>query len=344
MSLSMRLLAYLVLVALGAASACSSCRREPVRPVDASRDVVVAFYTGVSAMQTSQEILARQQLDRVIELAPEEPAGWANVGLLLLRQQDIDQASQRLAKAAELAPKSAEIQRLQALASSRQGNLVQAIGHWRRALELDPNDLEAAYALALETERQGGQEHDAEAQRILEQLLKRSDNLAARVELARIAAKRGDSAALESALAPLVAASKAWSPAAQTQLTEIVGTPADNPRATATRVTFFKNLLLREPVYRAALADVSTPRAEVGQPLMRFLVLKNPDPQPAAPDNALTFAVEPLAAATDGSSVVGPLWLTGEGNPLLFTGGAEGVQLLQAPTGGRGPACPPKRA
>jgi Flp pilus assembly protein TadD len=326
MSLSMRPLAYFVLAALGAASACSSCRREPTPAAEAPRDVVIAFYTGVSAMQTSQEILARQQLDRVVELAPEEPAGWANVGLLLLRQQDIEQASQRLAKAAELAPRSAHIQRLQALASSRQGNLVQAIGHWRRALELDPNDLEAAYALALDTERQGGQEHDAEAQRILEQLLKRSDNLAARVELARIAAKRGDSAALQSALSPLGDASKGWSPAAQSQLAEIVGAPGDNPRAVATRVTFLKNLLLREPTYRAALAEVSTPRAEVGQPLMRFLVLKNPDPQPAAPDGTLTFTVEPVPAALEGSSIVVPLWLTGEGNPVLVAGGAHGVR------------------
>ncbi len=44
-------------------------------------------------MQTSQEVLARQQFERVMELAPEEPAGWANLGLLLLRQQDIEQAS-----------------------------------------------------------------------------------------------------------------------------------------------------------------------------------------------------------------------------------------------------------
>jgi cytochrome c-type biogenesis protein CcmH/NrfG len=330
MPLSMRPLAYFVFATLAAASACSSCRREPAPPVEARRDVVVAFYTGVSAMQTSQEVLARQQLDRVVELAPEEPAGWANVGLLLLRQQDIEQASQRLARAAELAPRSGEIQRLQALAASRQGNLVEAIGHWRRALELDPNDLEAAYALALETERQGGQEHDAEAQRILEQLLARSDNLAARVEFARLAAKRGDTTTLRSALTPLVAASKAWSPAAQTQLTEIVAAPADNPRATATRVTFLKNLLLREPTYRAALADVSTPRAEVGQPLMRFLVLKNPDPQPAVPDNALTFAVEPVSGAPEGSSIVVPFWLTGEGNPVLVAGGARGVQQLPA--------------
>ena len=33
---------------------------------------------------------------------PEEPAGWANLGLLLLRQQELEQGAQRLARAAEL--------------------------------------------------------------------------------------------------------------------------------------------------------------------------------------------------------------------------------------------------
>jgi cytochrome c-type biogenesis protein CcmH/NrfG len=327
---SSRLLRGFVLFALAAASSCSSCRREAVPQQQASQEVVVAFYTGVSAMQTSQEVLAREQLERVVAAAPDEPAGWANVGLLLLRQQDLDEAVKRLNRAAELAPDNGEIQRLQALAASRQGNLPQAIAHWRRAMEIDPNDREAAYSLALEIERQGGPEHDAEAQRILEQLLARSENLAARVELARLSAKRGDSAALKKAIAPLDAASKAWSPAAQEQLSEVSKLSGENARGAATRVIFLKNVLLREPAYRAALAEVTTPRAEVGAPLMRFVRLRNPDPQPAASDPSLSFAIAPIPDATGNAALVGPLWLTGEGNPLLFAAGTNGVQLLGA--------------
>jgi hypothetical protein len=254
------------------------------------------------------------------------------VGLLLLRQQDLEEAVKRLNRAAELAPDNGEIQRLQALAASRQGNLPQAIAHWRRAMQIDPNDREAAYSLALETERQGAPEHDAEAQRILEQLLARSENLAARVELARLAAKRGDAAALKNAIAPLGAASNAWSPAAQEQLGEVSKLSGENARAAATRVIFLKNVLLREPAYRAALAEITTPRAEVGAPLMRFVALKNPDPQPAASDQSLAFTIAPVPGATGKASLVGPLWLTGEGDPLLFAAGTSGVQLLGAPT------------
>ena len=82
----------------------AGCHRQPAISGEAYREAVVAFYTGLAALQTSQEVLARQQLERVISLAPNEPSAWANAGLLLLRQQDLDGASERLKKAAELAP------------------------------------------------------------------------------------------------------------------------------------------------------------------------------------------------------------------------------------------------
>ena len=104
-----------------------ACRHEVELPEAAYREAVSAFYTGLAALQTSQEVLARQKLERVIEIAPAEPAGWANLGLLLMRQQEIDEAAVKLAKAAELAPRSAPIERLLALAESRRGKLPEAI-------------------------------------------------------------------------------------------------------------------------------------------------------------------------------------------------------------------------
>jgi hypothetical protein len=306
-------------VAIGLGCSRCSTTRTPETPPTVYREAVTAFYVGLSAMQTTQEVLARQQFDRVVALVPQEPAGWANLGLLLLRQQDLDQGAVQLTRAAELAPDSAAVQKLLALADSRRGKLPEAIAHWRRALQLDLQDREAAYALALEIERQAGPDSDAEAQRVLEQLLGRSDNLAARIESMRIAAKRGDAAALKAATAPLAEISSRWPLEAQEHLKTLMTAAADNPRAAAVRVTFLKNTLLRDPVYRAALADVSTPRAEVGQPIERFLRLPNPDSQPAAPDEALTFKVEPLPDARPGAWWVGAIWPPDSGNPTIAT-------------------------
>jgi len=316
-----------MVAALLAASGCSSCRREPEIPPGSYREAVTAFYTGLAAMQTTQEVLARTKFDRVVALVPHEPAGWANLGLLLLRQQEIEQGAEKLTKAAALAPDSAAIQRLLALAESRRGNLPAALTHWRRALEIDPDDLEAAYSLALETERQGGADHDAEAQHLLEQLIARRDNLAARLEVVRLAAKRGDGAALRAAAGPLSKAAAAWSPQAQDQLRAVLTTAEANPRAAATRVAFLKNFLLREPIYRVALAEVTTPREEVGQPLMRFLRMKNPDPQPAPADQTLKFMIGLAAGVPVGAKWIAPISLTGEGNDVIATADAAAVHI-----------------
>ena len=146
----------------------------------------------------------------------------------------------------------------------------------------------------------------------------------------RIAAKRGDQAALTSALAPLAEASKAWSPEAQEQLKQLRDTAAANPKAAATRVAFLKNFLLREPAYRLALAELTTPREEVGRPLTRFLRLRNPEPQPAAPDTTLAFAVAPVEGASP-VQWVGAVWLTGEGDPVIASAGAAGIRVSSLP-------------
>src|SRR5437868_10309499 len=88
----------LALAAALAAASCGSCRG-PAVPDATYREAVTAFHTALAALETSQEPLARQKLDRVIALVPQEPAGWANLGLLLLRQQETGPAKERLSKA-----------------------------------------------------------------------------------------------------------------------------------------------------------------------------------------------------------------------------------------------------
>ena len=112
------------------------CRRKPAVPEATYRQAVTAFYVSLAAMQTSQDVLARNELERVLQLVPDEAAAWANLGLLLLRQQQFDEAAQRLDKAAALAPRNAAIERLRGLNESRNGHLDRSIAHWRRAIEI----------------------------------------------------------------------------------------------------------------------------------------------------------------------------------------------------------------
>jgi Tfp pilus assembly protein PilF len=312
------------LLACLSAAGCSSCRRSLEVPDAVYREAVSAFYTGLAALQTSQEPLARQKFERVTAIVPEEPAAWANLGLLFLRQQELDTARERLSKAAELAPDNAPIQGLLGLVESRKGNPAEAIAHWKRAIELDPGDLRSAFALGQETARQGGDAHEAEAQQVFAGIVTRSGNLAARLELARLAAKRGDRQGLQQALGPLGGQSKGWPPEAQAQLAAVQSAAAGDPRAAATRITFLKNVLQRVPDYRLAYSAVTTPLEALGQPLMQLIALKNPDPHPAPADEALTFTVErmPGDAAWAGTFSAG-----GEGSPAVITAGPTGLAL-----------------
>ena len=295
-----------ITIALAAAFATgAACRRAPRVPDATYRQAVTAFYVSLAAMQTSQDLHARTELDRLVQLVPEEPAGWANLGLLLLRQQQTDEGAAQLAKAFELAPRNAAIARLMALAESRRGNLPEAARHWRRAMELDSNDLKAPYALALELERQGGPANEAEAQRLLDALASRSGNLAARLELARLAAKRGDANVLGTAVAALAQSAAAWPADAQQRLQAVRQAAEGNPAAATTPVIFLKNVLIRDPEYRAAFAAVSTPHSEVGEPLLRFVVLPNPAPQPAPADDQLAFSIDSTVVATPATAWAG---------------------------------------
>src|SRR4030095_13603652 len=96
-------------------------------------------------------------------------------------------------------------------------------------------------------------------------------------------------------------------------------------------ITFLKNVLLREPAYRSALADVSTPLAEVGRPVLRFLRLENPAPQPAPADEGLMFTVGSVQDPQPNASWIGAIALDGTGNPVVVTAGSAGVHVPGAP-------------
>jgi hypothetical protein len=267
--------------------------------------------------------------------------------LLLLRQQQIDEAAAQLAKASELAPRNAAIEHLLALTESRKGNLQESIRHWRRAIELEPADLKAPYALAQELERLGGADNEAEAQRLLDALATRSGNLAAQLEFARVAAKRNDAAALSKALKALSQISSSWPADAQERLKAVRQAAQGKTAAATTPVIFLKNVLIREPTYRAALAAVSTPRSEVGEPLVRFVALQNPEPQPAPADEQLAFSTDSSTTlALPGTSWAGAVWLSGDGRATLAAAGPRDLRLATGVTvqmpGGQtvGPAGP----
>src|ERR1700679_3348211 len=132
-------------------------------------------------------------------MASGEPAGWANWGVLALRQRKLDVAAQRMERARKLAPDNNQIYQLLGLLESNRGNSANAIADWRKAVEINPSNYRAAYQLAEGVERQSGANGDSEYQRLIEKILvAQPDNWAAQLERARVAAKSGDAGTLKS--------------------------------------------------------------------------------------------------------------------------------------------------
>jgi Flp pilus assembly protein TadD len=260
---------------------------------------------------------------------PQEPAAWANLGLLALRRTAFDLAAERLQRARTLSPESSEMQVLSGLLESMQGRLEEARAYLERAVALNPHHLKALYALAQLIEQQGGEHSLAEVQRLLTQLLAaQPDNLAVWLEMARVAAKRDDMQTLQGSIAHLAGQASTWPPVAREQLRAVQAvTTQGNPNRAAQHVMMLKNVLGREAAYRQSRDAIHTPVGQEGEVIPHFLRLPSPQARPAAPDTALRFAVEQLAGGGGPWTWINAMALDSEGTPAVLLAHRHEVQL-----------------
>jgi Flp pilus assembly protein TadD len=302
----------------------------PSRKPDAQ--VVSAFYVGLAALQVGDDVRADSKLSQLTQLAPDEPAGWANWGLLALRQRNFEAAAERLERARSLAPDNDQIYYLIGLLESNRGRSTEAIAALRKAIELNPKNLIATYKLAEEIEQQGGENSEAEFQKLIERILQvEPSNLAARLELARIAAKRGDAEMLRQAVAKISENSTTWPDEVKEQL-NLLQTAANGPdlKAATTRIAFLRNVLVRVPAYRQSLASIKPSPGEEAQPLTAFLSFQTPAFEPSPPDLGLTFVTEEKGVdIPSGWTWAGAFWPNGEGAPSVVVANGRDVRIDQ---------------
>ena len=291
---------------------------------------ISAFYVGLSALQVGNDTLADSSLEQATQIAPGEPAAWADWGILALRQRNFDSATERFNRAVKLIPQNSRIYFLLGLLNSARGDSQAAIDYYRKSVNLDGKDPRAIYALALAIERQGGAGSEDEFQDLIEQILAiRSDNLAALVELCRISAKRGDWPTLHSAIQRIVAQSSAWPPDVKQALIALqAAASGSNPGAAALRSVFLRNVLMRVPAFRSSLTEIRLADGDEAQLFTQFLRLPSPPSTPAPPDTAITFIAQPIREfGSDQWDWIGSLSLSGEGAPTIAVANAHQVRL-----------------
>ncbi|HEY6332503.1 MAG TPA: FG-GAP-like repeat-containing protein, partial [Blastocatellia bacterium] len=336
----------LSLVILGVA-----CHRTAKLPDPGSqqyRDACRAFYVGLAALQAGDDRRAEDELTKATQLAPGEPAAWADLGILSLKDRDFDPAAKRLEKAADLSPDNSRIIQAQANLASSRGDHTAATKYLRQVIKLDPKNLKAIYSLAEELETQGGNSNELEAQQLMRSIVDmQPDNLAVLLELTRLAAKRGDTATLQSTISRMSSDTASWPRQAREQLLTLQSAAAGSDmRLTGQRVAFLRNVLVSFAGYRTSLSAVKLPTGETNEPFIRFIKLPSPSPSPAAMDEGLTFNTEPIPefAATKWSWA-GTISLNGEGSPVPVVANGSQVRLKgQTLTFPGGPSSTPPTA
>jgi tetratricopeptide (TPR) repeat protein len=268
------------------------------------------FHVGVAAMDAgNRDDLARRKLERAVELIPDEPAGWANLGLLNLRAQKLEEAARDLERARQLAPDSGEVEALLGYLAKQQGRLPEAVAHFRKAVAKEPRDLILLYALAQTVSAEGGPDSQAEYQQLLLQILDvEPNNLKVLVEAAKAAFQRQDRPALDKLLARLGRLAPVWDPDARQKLKDVHRSIQGAPQDVVLDLIVLGNVLKKEHGYSGDAAALEPPRGAMTMALQHFLRLPPPHPTPAPPDRDLAFAVVPWAAAEPVAAVDRGRW------------------------------------
>ena len=300
-----RPLLIVAILLLVAATGYLSLRRAGALPGPGStvyQETVSAFYVGLAALEVG-ELLddAEAALRRASELIPEEPATWANLGVLHLRRGEFEDAARYLGQAQSLAPASSEIAMLLGILDTLEGRLDAGVAHLRRAIELDPTNTRALYKLAAEVERAGDDGSDAEAQALFAEILTLDpDNLAVLVERARLGIKRENIDVLRETLTRLGTLGDTWPPAATQQYQALERAAAEADFALARpSVTRLGNVLRSVPAFRTDLSRVSGSDT-IADPVERFLALVPPRATPSPLDADLAFAAQPIDTGQSG--------------------------------------------
>jgi Tfp pilus assembly protein PilF len=323
----------ILLALLFAIGGCRTGNTLPAKSSPEYNELVRTFYVGLAALEVGHDVQADAKLAQFTQLAATEPAGWANWGLLALRQRNYDTAAERLQRARTLAADNSNIHYLIGLLESSRGNTSQAIAELRKAVELDQTNLIATYKLAEEIEREGAEKSAEEFQNLIQKILAaQPDNLAALVELSRAAAKRGDAETLKTTVEKITARSSAWPDEVREQVTALdAATKSGDMRAAATRTGFLRNVLVRVPEYRRNLSAIKPPPGEEAIPLRQFLKLEPPVFTAAPPDTGITFKPQSMTAAVE-SDWIGAISLSGAGSPVIVTTTGREVRLASGAT------------
>ena len=178
-----------VFLAIALALATQSCRSKPAS-VD---DLFTARTLGLTYLQRNQLPEAEVQFKKLVDLAPNDPAGYANLGLTYFQGGPFQEAEERLVRARELDPSSTEVGLMLAKLYSVTGRTTEARATLEKLRASAKGDAHVLYALAdLDARSADGASQSRYEARLREVLAASPANLAVRLKLLDVLIRRGE--------------------------------------------------------------------------------------------------------------------------------------------------------
>ncbi len=282
--------------------------------------IVSAFFAGVSAMEVGEDLRAAAKLTLVTELAPEEPAAWANLALMAMRRNEPDVAFEHLERALELDPENSEILLLAAAHARMTGDSDAQLRNLRRVVSVDSLNLRALFAII----EMLPEDSDERLLSMRNLGITAPENTAVLLHQLQQSASSG---ALDLELLNIFG-SFTWGEDVRGQI-ELLQRASSDEEA-ARQLGFLRNILLTEPRYRQDLAEARVPDERVGDPVTRFIRLENPSSSPAPRDDSLQIVADQQLMVSDTSQEwIAAIALGNEALPAVFYAGADLVKTLR---------------
>ncbi|GAB4453286.1 MAG: hypothetical protein OHK0029_05820 [Armatimonadaceae bacterium] len=262
-------------------------------------EAVSSFFAGTIALATDDKDRREAFLQKATELAPGEPAAWANLALAYVVSAKPEEASAAITKAKALAPENAEVLIAEGFVLRSQGKFAEALERFRSAAEKDPQNLKVLWLVAEVADQARIENAEALRQEMYQRILEvRPDNVPTLIEAVRLAAETKATDQVRQYVQRLGERQATFTDRAKTQYKAIqAAAQSGDLRKVAIGATMLRNALNPTAGFRSSKREVSFNSEVIGEPVDRLLVMQNPPPSPAAPDTQLQYRAESVGGA-----------------------------------------------
>lgn len=312
---------------------CSDSDESATSDASMYEQAVSDFYMSLGASQTDQIRFAFNKMNDVAQAYPEEPAAWANLGVYAMRQGNFDLAKDRIDRAIELLPSNVDLLYLGGLITSRQGDLSSAIELLKRAVSAEPGHIRANYALVQELERQDDVANADEIIELLEVLNHLiPENQVVQLELIRVGVKERNLSLAEKYLQQFEEHINHSDPVIRDQFVTVKTLfDEQNFIDLSLELSFLRSGLESTSQFQQDLLQIQLPSTDVGFLIPQFLHLPIPEVSVSSPDLMMRFEKLPIDLPVERA-----VWVKGatllEDSPPFPVSVSEGFLVIDEQT------------